>query len=410
MDSNSESLVYPMFGFAGTGKSTIANELVRGRSRRWLFGAYTGKAAHVMRQKGCEGAQTIHSTIYRPAGSGKSTALLELDLRISQFYADVGDRYPDKLTREETSLLAVMSRSRRELREKNQPKYSLWEDSPLARSDVEGMVLDEVSMVDARLGKDVESFGKKLLVLGDPAQLPPVGGGGYFTDMAPRTMLTEIHRHAADSGVLRLATMIRQSASTSATLGSFGDSADGSCQVVFRADIDREYVNELTMTHDQILVGRNVTRRKANDRHREITGHGSVGPSPGERLVCLRNDRGLGLFNGSQWRVESADSDVESRMVSLSLTSDDDERRTVDCDSWLHHMIGRSQELEAMDSSDRRDTAEFDWGYALTVHKAQGSQWDSVLLMDESSSFSKDRRRWLYTGITRAARKLTVIA
>ena len=57
----------------------------------------------------------------------------------------------------------------------------------------------------------------------------------------------------------------------------------------------------------------------------------------------------------------------------------------------------------------RRGSDEFDFGYALTVHKAQGSQWDDVVLFDESFAFREHRNRWLYTGITRAARRLTIV-
>ena len=57
----------------------------------------------------------------------------------------------------------------------------------------------------------------------------------------------------------------------------------------------------------------------------------------------------------------------------------------------------------------RRNSDEFDFGYALTVHKAQGSQWDDVVLFDESGAFPDNRDRWLYTGVTRAAKRLTIV-
>jgi exodeoxyribonuclease-5 len=56
-----------------------------------------------------------------------------------------------------------------------------------------------------------------------------------------------------------------------------------------------------------------------------------------------------------------------------------------------------------------RSYDEFDYGYVLTVHKAQGSQWDDVVLFDESGVFAESRQRWLYTGVTRAAQRLTVV-
>ena len=64
-------------------------------------------------------------------------------------------------------------------------------------------MIDECSMVDEELGRDLLSFGKPILVLGDPAQLPPVKGGGFFTETAPDVMLTEIHRQAEGSAIIR---------------------------------------------------------------------------------------------------------------------------------------------------------------------------------------------------------------
>jgi len=66
-------------------------------------------------------------------------------------------------------------------------------------------------------------------------------------------------------------------------------------------------------------------------------------------------------------------------------------------------------QIEQLDWPLRKRFDEFDFGYVLTVHKAQGSQWDDVVLFDESGAFSDNRERWLYTGVTRAAKRLTVV-
>jgi exodeoxyribonuclease-5 len=65
--------------------------------------------------------------------------------------------------------------------------------------------------------------------------------------------------------------------------------------------------------------------------------------------------------------------------------------------------------IEDIDWAGRKRYDEFDFGYVLTVHKAQGSQWDDVVLFDESNAFGESRARWLYTGITRAAKRLTIV-
>jgi exodeoxyribonuclease-5 len=65
--------------------------------------------------------------------------------------------------------------------------------------------------------------------------------------------------------------------------------------------------------------------------------------------------------------------------------------------------------IEQISWDQRKAFDEFDFGYVLTVHKSQGSQWDDVVLFDESFAFQESRDRWLYTGVTRAAKKLTVV-
>src|SRR5258707_12947253 len=87
------------------------------------------------------------------------------------------------------------------------PTCELWDDAPVAKAEL--IVIDECSMVDAELGRDLMSFGVPVLVLGDPAQLPPIQGGGFFTEAEPDVMLTEVHRQAQDGPVVRLSMEIR---------------------------------------------------------------------------------------------------------------------------------------------------------------------------------------------------------
>ena len=88
------------------------------------------------------------------------------------------------------------------------PSFDLWDDAPASKAKL--IVIDECSMVDAELGRDLMSFGVPLLVLGDPAQLPPIQGGGFFTDAEPDAMLTEVHRQAEDNPIVRLSMDVRE--------------------------------------------------------------------------------------------------------------------------------------------------------------------------------------------------------
>ena len=348
--SNRDSQVFRLFGYAGTGKTTLAQHLAEGVDGEVRFAAFTGKAAHVMRQKGCQGAQTIHSLIYRPA----------------------------KASEEDEA-------------EDEQPAFTIRRDAPAG--DAALIIVDECSMVDEELGRDLLSFGAPVLVLGDPAQLPPVKGGGYFTDAEPDIMLTEVHRQAADNPIVRLSMQIREG-----EVPDYGDLGDA--KVIRRAELDPQAV----MDADQVLVGTNRNRRRYNERMRERLNYEGDTPWVGERLVCLRNNKQKGLLNGGMWKVKSRHGKKRG-MLSLTLTPEDGGRATKV--SVLPEFF--TGEAEGLPWPKRRRSDEFDYGYALTVHKAQGSQWDEVVLFDESFAFREHRLAWLYTGVTRAAERLTVV-
>jgi exodeoxyribonuclease-5 len=337
--------VFRLFGYAGTGKTTLARHLAEDVDGKVAYAAFTGKAALVMRRKGCAGASTIHSLIYRARESGEET-----------------------------------------------PSFELWEEAPASKAKL--IVIDECSMVDAELGRDLLSFGAPVLVLGDPAQLPPIQGGGFFTAAEPDAMLTEVHRQAADDPIIHLSMAVREGEYIEP--GRYGDS-----EVVRKSALDPERV----LAADQVLVGRNATRRSYNARLRERRGFADPLPQADDKLVCLRNNRRKGLFNGGLWIVRQR-SAAHANTLGFRLAPDDDIGRAVKVSVRRECFIGG---LDELDWQQRRRYDEFDYGYVLTVHKAQGSQWDDVVLFDESFAFAESRARWLYTGITRAARRLTVV-
>ncbi|PCJ83154.1 MAG: ATP-binding protein [Hyphomicrobiales bacterium] len=348
--SDSAQQVFRLFGYAGTGKTTLARHLAEGVGTV-EFAAFTGKAAHVLRQKGCEGAGTIHSLIYRPAEE------------------DVAE-----------------------------PSFLINRDSPAGKADL--IIIDECSMVDEDLGRDLLSFGTKVLVLGDPAQLPPVKGGGFFTDAEPDYLLTEVHRQARDNPIIEMSMRIR--AGEQLDFGQYGDS-----QVISKRDIDADFM----MNADQALVGRNITRMNYNARMRALQGYEGAMPYPDERLICLRNNKKKGLLNGSLWVVVSA-KEGRGGLYDLRLLPDPPpiiqgvKSRQTRVKVRPEFFQGQEGDLSW---PERRKSDEFDFGYVLTVHKSQGSQWDNVVLFDESFAFREHRERWLYTGITRAAKTLTIV-
>ncbi len=338
--------VFRLFGYAGTGKSTLALHLAEHVEGAVAFAAFTGKAALVMRSKGCRDARTIHSLIYRATDS-----------------------------------------------ETEEPSFVLNDESDAAHAKL--IVIDECSMVDEELGRDLLSFGKKVLVLGDPAQLPPVKGGGFFTEAEPDVMLTQVHRQASDNLIIRLSMTIREG-------GALARGVYGETRIVGREGLDPALVTGA----DQVLVGLNRTRRAYNGRLRELRGFTGVFPQSGEKLVCLRNNRKKGLLNGALFTVKSAGA-LRRGKIRMLITPEEGEGGKFQRVAVIPQFFegGEGEIPYAL----RKDSDEFDFGYALTVHKAQGSQWDDVTLFDESFAFREHRARWLYTGVTRAAKKLTLV-
>ena len=128
-------------------------------------------------------------------------------------------------------------------------------------------------------------------------------------------------------------------------------------------------------------------------------------PEAGDKLVCLKNDRKKGLLNGSLWTVQTAGT-VRRKKIPMTVVPEEDSAHKPLRIGVLPEFFTSEEEIPY---SLRRESDEFDYGYALTVHKAQGSQWDKIVLFDESGAFREHRDRWLYTGITRAAETLTVV-
>lgn len=389
--------VFRLFGYAGVGKTTLARHLAEGVDGQVLFGSYTGKAAYVLRQKGCLGATTIHSMIYHSKDKGRNR-LRELEDQLLRLRHELkAECLPDEQLQQvdhDPQVRRLMKLIDEERDSLARPMFTLNPESAVKYAKL--VVIDECSMIDVDMGSDLLSFGTKVLVLGDPAQLPPVFGGGFFTEATPDLMLTEVHRQAHDSPVLHLATLVREGGRL--TVGDYGSS-----KVVPRSL--RDVTQELVLGSDQLLVGKNATRHSSNKRLRELRGRTSLYPLAGDRLVCLRNDHEKGLLNGSIWLSEmDAEETIGDKLLMTVRPEEGGESKPVE--AHIHHFTGREKELFGWL---RKEAQEFDFGYALTTHKSQGSQWDSVAIIDESRVFRENRARWLYTALTRAADRVNVL-
>jgi exodeoxyribonuclease-5 len=372
---------FRLFGPAGTGKTTLARHIGPAlNAKRVVFGTFTGKAARVLRTKGVP-ATTIHSAIYALDFRTEKRARLaaaERELaQVNETYAAPLDRMAaaDDLTREIDTIRAELRR----------PAFTLNPMSEWAYADL--IVLDEVSMVNEKIARDIESFGVPVLVLGDPAQLPPIEGGGHYTAAAPDVLLETVHRQALESPVLALATHVR--------LG--GSWADRLVKVNLAE----------AMAADKVLVWKNSTRWNLTRKMREKQGLPLDQPVVGDEVICLVNNKDLGIFNGQQFEVLAAKRTNEFWELELL---DEDEHS-----AWYLAAADGFQGWEQEKAAKGRaywagDVGLFTFGRVLTVHKAQGSEWDSVYVVDQTEQMWKstlaEKRAWIYTAATRAKDRL----
>lgn len=247
------------------------------------------------------------------------------------------------------------------------------------------ILVDESSMLGTRVAEDLLATGARCVLCGDPGQLPPVKDRQFFED-ADFT-LTRVHRQAWDSPIIRQAHSIRSS-------GTYAD--DGAFRVVDRA------APEDLLAADVLLCWRNRTRLMLNARKRALLK--LDGPLlPGEPVMCLKNHYGLGLYNGAVYDLLTQ-YDPRGPCGTSLVVDRDGEAVAVD----LATVEGHDPAFERRRYED--EFVPFAVAYASTVHKSQGSEYENVLLIDEVDGESEEfRRQLLYTGVTRAKERCTVV-
>lgn len=425
--------VYRIFGYAGTGKSTIVKyaieELGLNNSATEidddgdavppvLYGTFTGKAAHVLRGKGTP-ARTIHSLIY-----AVTEATEEEFIQAQEAVSDIELKLRDIRGADRIVIEALLRQKQLDLRDMRKPRFGLNDQSPIR--DCKLVVLDEVSMVGPDMAADILSFGKPVLVLGDPGQLAPIKGEGYFTQATPDVFLTEIHRQAGDSAIIRLATMAREGRYI-----PFGQHSE----LVWKIR-QNEISPDMLCQAGQVVCGLNATRLMLNNAMRRVHNRAGTWPvGPDEKIICLKNDNEHGLINGMFLRLSDIEPYDETRFAANIETEDGTAlgvpimtgpiEATEDCrgikkiktkKSKFEIYAGHFLDHEIVDParSDRdwkikRGMVEATFGYAITCHKAQGSGWKNVAVWNDGLGRTiDDRKRWLYTSITRAEEGLLI--
>lgn len=358
-------------GYAGTGKTAMMKFLIESEdfhtNKSIAVIAFTHVAAGVLRSKGVEQASTIHSLIYR--------------------------------AEEDASGNFVFIR-----RQKNEVKdmYSL-------------IVVDEASMVTKAMREDILSFGVPVLFVGDAAQLPPVSNDPddqHFMEDA-ESSLTEIHRQAKDSAIIRLATDIRQGK-------RFGYGKYGPGVWIIRED---ELEDDLIMATDQIIVGKNVTRKLYNKVKRRLNGFKPRNfPSFGEKIMCLENHHQLGIFNGTVIESNEDNNHLSltdniglSHSCILPISSMDKSGAHTDSKGSMPLKLYFDGSMDFNTINEERHfmksqgLIKVDYAEAISCHKSQGSSYEKPVLIEEFMKSKEFHRRWMYTGVTRASKKLILV-
>lgn len=429
--------LFILSGYAGSGKTFLIdyliNDVLEVTKDRVAFCTPTGKASSVLISKGQE-STTIHHLIYTPT---------------------MNEEYVEEDGIDEEGNQIVVKKKKKVLKFRRRDSID----------DYDLIILDEVSMVDDEMLKDLMSYNIPILATGDIGQLPPVQRSNTYIEN-PDAMLREVVRQSADNKIVQIATMARNKEYI--PYGDYGDVV-----VVKNSELDDETYKSILMNADQIICGTNNLRHSLNDQLREFHGiniNTQKTPIAGEKIILTENNWGLKLYDDYDHNyvngldgivVMNEDLDNDKRISRMSIKTQFEEETTnkfyydsgifldkefiSDTGSYITRYFHESKsevykkddgkynivkpipekgKYESTENFRKRVTKaikernkiveldsinRLEFGYAISCHKSQGSEYDNVVVFDESGKFRKDKYKWLYTAITRAKKKLVII-
>lgn len=395
---HTDDKVFVLSGYAGTGKTFLIDYIVRQELRlkageEAVFVSPTGKAAANLVKNGTV-AGTVHSLIYMRDGD-------DFDV----------DENGEIIERKELTFIR----------------------RPSIMESIRLIIVDEASMINETVLTDLLSFGVKCLFCGDGAQLPPVNGTCPLMEN-PHYTMTEIVRQAADNPIIRVATMAREGKRIE--YGNYGDSV---C-VIGRNALRGAERKRILLKADQIICGRNKTRNALNEELRQYKGIDETEQLPveGEKLICTLNDWEKPLDKDERFHLVNGIIGTateiqpqEDGLATMQFKADFMEESirvpfdtAIFTDGKYRHLYGERAVtlsngtvvhegnfalLHKLKSVSDEPICRFEFAYAVTCHKAQGSEFDFVVVFDEGWAFKEEQNRWLYTAITRAKEKLLII-
>ena len=350
-------------GYAGTGKTTLARYIVEALNipeDQVANIAYTGKASLVLKNKGLPNCMTAHKLLFHAR---------ELPDGTYEFKPRKFLEYGFKL-----------------------------------------IIVDEISMLPEDMWLLLLSHGIHIIALGDPEQLPPVDGVSTILDK-PHVFLNEIVRQALDNPIIKLSMDIREGKSL-----VYGGSKE--VRIIPYSKVSKG----LLLGADVVICGLNATRHTLNQRMRELKWGDAYQDNPmnGDKVICLRNqwntlsDTEDSLINGAigvLGKVKfSQNQKLGTKMTANFISESNGVFNKLNMD---YKLITTGEPLINKNNfkqfTKKERPMEFSFGYAITCHKSQGSEFDRVLVYDEPFGDEEQRRRWRYTAVTRAAKQLVVV-
>ena len=357
-------------GYAGVGKSTLVRFIIEALNldpeKEVAYISYTGKATQVLHSKGCPNVMTAHRLLYYSRQKKDGT-----------FY--------------------------------HIPRNHI--------GNYKIVVVDEVSMLPKNMWDLLLSHKKHVIALGDPGQLPPIGEDNGILDQ-PHIFLDEIMRQAADSEIIRLSADIRARKAIKPYKGT-------EINIVRRKDM----IDGMLTWADQVICGKNDTRNILNDYYRRMKWGEDVDlttPLVGDKILCRKNNWkcinkiGDALVNGSMGlltKIQVTNSPWLEKKCTIDFLPDayddspDIERMyaTLLID-WK--LITRNEPTVTKENFSMFPwylrPEQFEYGYVITCHKLQGGEYEKVLVLEEMLK-ATDHARWLYTAVTRASKRLTLV-
>lgn len=373
-------------GYAGTGKTTVVAESVRamGPGRPPIaFCAFSAKAGAVLRSK-LQAQNILRETDYCGTIHGLIYDLFAAKLKIAK---------------KSDHRLVVESGKRTPIKEKMEMDLAFQAKGGTERKYAY-VILDEASMVGDEVFQDLAALGLPILAVGDHGQLPPVmASGGLMID--PMIRLEKIHRQAEGDPIIEVSRIAREVGRI--LCGEFGPGVKK-----IRATNDLSWTKNLNKEW-MMICGRNTTRIFYNDHLRRLYGFKDHDAMVGERVVCLKNNHEKKVFNGELGIIRS----LKSFADHWYLAGIEMESGEFFLGEILKHQFGSQSTCFSYPPANLSESEVgglFNWGWCVTCHKSQGSEWDSVVVFEERTQPSHDDwKRWLYTAITRSKKQLLIV-